>query len=361
MVELHAAIESTAATSASRTQAAGGRQVNRKARCGSITRQRRAEKTVVTGRRGGVQRGNSGTISTNFLRDNFGKYDNSESSLYLMSRRPYSPDIGRFPTPDPIGVSGGTNLYQYAGNNPTNEIDPSGTEHFVVGESEKTKLKKTLDEKGVRYRFEELEKSLLYTQSESVLPTGKAKIYLVVINPHDLKKLTGLPAGTEGLVSWNYHTISDGSGPRRIYFSQGDAYRRAVEDAAKTPKANNEPYLLDLSVNKRRNIVLPITSTKAMRWRNWRRQENYFLRMRAVPRKLSRRQAKGPRRRPSSSWRPIRGRRQRHSNDSNSAGRSSPRLAVSPIQPLSLSVTCSGRPRNKSWRPLASWAWNLPR
>ena len=41
--------------------------------------------------------------------------------------RYYDPDTGRFTQPDPIGLSGGTNLYAYAGGDPVNYTDPMGT------------------------------------------------------------------------------------------------------------------------------------------------------------------------------------------------------------------------------------------
>jgi RHS repeat-associated protein len=50
------------------------------------------------------------------------------SGLYFMRNRWYSPVIGRFVQQDPIGLAGGTNLYGYTGNNPTNWADPLGTE-----------------------------------------------------------------------------------------------------------------------------------------------------------------------------------------------------------------------------------------
>jgi len=51
----------------------------------------------------------------------------SELGLYDLRNRFYSPDIGRFLQPDPIGFGGDpTNLYRCCGNNPVNWSDPSG-------------------------------------------------------------------------------------------------------------------------------------------------------------------------------------------------------------------------------------------
>ena len=48
------------------------------------------------------------------------------SGLYYYRTRMYSPTIGRFFQPDPIGYSGGANLYAYVLNDPLNRIDPLG-------------------------------------------------------------------------------------------------------------------------------------------------------------------------------------------------------------------------------------------
>ena len=50
------------------------------------------------------------------------------SSLLLLSHRYYDPATGRFVNRDPIGYSGGINLYGFAGGNPVNRIDPDGTD-----------------------------------------------------------------------------------------------------------------------------------------------------------------------------------------------------------------------------------------
>ena len=47
--------------------------------------------------------------------------------LYQMAHRTYSPSLGRFIQPDPLGFAGGdTNLYRYVDNNPVVGTDPSG-------------------------------------------------------------------------------------------------------------------------------------------------------------------------------------------------------------------------------------------
>jgi RHS repeat-associated protein len=53
------------------------------------------------------------------------RYDN-ETGLYYVNARYYNPNLGRFLQTDPIGLSGGTNLYAYVGNDPMDMVDPTG-------------------------------------------------------------------------------------------------------------------------------------------------------------------------------------------------------------------------------------------
>ncbi len=55
-----------------------------------------------------------------------GYYRDYTTGLYLLGHRYYDANAGRFVTRDPIGYTGGINLYGFAGNNPVNESDPSG-------------------------------------------------------------------------------------------------------------------------------------------------------------------------------------------------------------------------------------------
>lgn len=55
-----------------------------------------------------------------------GQYYDQETGLHYNYHRYYDPKTGRYITPDPIGLDGGTNLYAYVQNNPVNLIDPLG-------------------------------------------------------------------------------------------------------------------------------------------------------------------------------------------------------------------------------------------
>jgi RHS repeat-associated protein len=54
--------------------------------------------------------------------------ENDGTGLYYNRKRYYVPEWGRFLSEDPIGLAGGLNVYVYAGNNPLNATDPSGTD-----------------------------------------------------------------------------------------------------------------------------------------------------------------------------------------------------------------------------------------
>jgi RHS repeat-associated protein len=61
-----------------------------------------------------------------------------ELGMYYYKARIYSPTLGRFLQPDPIGYGDGMNMYAYVGGDPVNSSDPTGTmtyddnqSHFV--------------------------------------------------------------------------------------------------------------------------------------------------------------------------------------------------------------------------------------
>jgi RHS repeat-associated protein len=56
----------------------------------------------------------------------YGYYADSDTGLEQLTHRYYDVGTGRFVTRDPIGYSGGIDLYRYTGNNPIEWVDPSG-------------------------------------------------------------------------------------------------------------------------------------------------------------------------------------------------------------------------------------------
>jgi RHS repeat-associated protein len=54
------------------------------------------------------------------------KYTDSETSLLYYGYRYYSPELGRWPNRDPIGINGGLNLYGMVGNDVVNGTDLMG-------------------------------------------------------------------------------------------------------------------------------------------------------------------------------------------------------------------------------------------
>lgn len=58
------------------------------------------------------------------------KYQDPETKLVYHNARYYSAELGRFLSNDPIGESGGLNLYGYVGNDPVNGVDYLGYQNY---------------------------------------------------------------------------------------------------------------------------------------------------------------------------------------------------------------------------------------
>jgi RHS repeat-associated protein len=69
------------------------------------------------------------TVTVSTITNNLrfpGQYYDAETGLNYNYYRDYNPAIGRYIESDPIGLSGGMNLYVYAENQPINAVDPEG-------------------------------------------------------------------------------------------------------------------------------------------------------------------------------------------------------------------------------------------
>ncbi len=68
----------------------------------------------------------SGPSSASFTHRFSSKYQDSEIGWYYYGYRYYDPEIGRWPSRDPMGERGGTNLHGFVANAPTLRVDPLG-------------------------------------------------------------------------------------------------------------------------------------------------------------------------------------------------------------------------------------------
>jgi RHS repeat-associated protein len=72
-----------------------------------------------------------GEVSATGLSDNPYQYtgrENDQSGLYYYHACYYSPTLKRFISEDPAGLEAGLNGYAYVGDDPVDEIDPTGLE-----------------------------------------------------------------------------------------------------------------------------------------------------------------------------------------------------------------------------------------
>ncbi len=91
---------------------------------GSVRTLTDANGNVVSGNSYDTFGNRTGTIASRF--GYTGREHDPDTGLMYYRARWYSPETGRFVSEDPIGFDGGINLYAYVGNDPINNLDPSG-------------------------------------------------------------------------------------------------------------------------------------------------------------------------------------------------------------------------------------------
>ena len=87
----------------------------------------------------------------------WGYYRDSETGLHLLGHRYYDASSGRFLNRDPIGYSGGVNMYAYCASNPSGRKDPSGFqfpgEEQIIDEGEEA-FSKFMQDSGIGNQIE---------------------------------------------------------------------------------------------------------------------------------------------------------------------------------------------------------------
>jgi len=109
------------------------------------------------------------------------RYLDRDTGLHYNTFRYYDPDIGRFVSPDPIGLAGGTNFHSYSPN-PISWIDPWGWANNSISG---TPLGEVLDPASART-------GKTYQGQQIYKVTSKVSIDGVNLKPGDYYYLDGM-------------------------------------------------------------------------------------------------------------------------------------------------------------------------
>ncbi|WP_180298973.1 RHS repeat-associated core domain-containing protein [Snodgrassella alvi] len=142
-----------------------------------------------------------------------GQYLDRETGLHYNTFRYYDPDIGRFTQPDPIGLAGGFNLYQYAPNGLT-WIDPWGLASInapgVYNVYDEAYLPKDMYRMSDRKHFQEANRQLYYRMKND--PQLKASLeskypgIFEKVSPGKRGAFPGkAPTGIGWSTTWHHH------------------------------------------------------------------------------------------------------------------------------------------------------------
>ncbi len=120
-----------------------------------------------------------------------GQYFDVETGLHYNTFRYYDPEIGRFITQDPIGLSGGDNLYQYAPN-PNGWVDPLGLTPCMG-----TPSQRSAGGSGAKYNSVEGQGLYVLTEGKTIKYVGRG----------DAITRLGVHAATDGKSSLQQHIV----------------------------------------------------------------------------------------------------------------------------------------------------------
>ncbi len=75
-----------------------------------------------------------------------GQYEDGETGLYYNHHRYYDPEVGRYLSPDPLGLRAGVNTYAYVDGNPLKYVDPQGLILFAFDGTDNSQSPRNGDE-----------------------------------------------------------------------------------------------------------------------------------------------------------------------------------------------------------------------
>ncbi|MNJ34083.1 putative deoxyribonuclease RhsC [compost metagenome] len=134
-----------------------------------------------------------------------GQYLDRETGLHYNTFRFYDPDIGRFTQPDPIGLAGGINLYQYAPN-PTGWIDPWG-------------LEAVYENPGHHYPGYMADRKVPFNSSKSILPEQHEALFKNSVADPDDPKTRWTKVGEGKKAEWHRFQSSAPDGTKPFHWN----------------------------------------------------------------------------------------------------------------------------------------------